>query len=51
MNQADKVINDLAIQFANKTIECANYKALYGEAQEQLQQLQAQLQTEKEKEK
>ena len=51
MNQADKVINDLAIQLANKTIECANYKALYEEAQEQLQQLQAQLQTEKEKEK
>lgn len=41
MNQADKVINDLAIQFANKTIECANYKALYEEAQTQLQQLQA----------
>lgn len=50
MNQADKVINDLAIQFANKTIECANYKALYEEAQAQLQQLQAQVQTEKEKE-
>lgn len=48
MNQADKVINDLAIQLANKTIECANYKALYEEAQAQLQQLQAQ--TEKEKE-
>ena len=46
MNQADKVINDLAIQLANKTIECANYKALYEEVQEQLQQLQA----EKEKE-
>ena len=46
MNQADKVINDLAIQFANKMIECANYKALYEEAQTQLQQLQA----EKEKE-
>jgi hypothetical protein len=41
MNQADKVINDLAIQLANKTIECANYKALYEEAQTQLQQLQA----------
>ena len=39
MNQADKVINDLAIQFANKMIECANYKALYEEAQDQLQQL------------
>lgn len=41
MNTADKVINDLAIQFANKTIECANYKALYEEAQTKLQQLQA----------
>ena len=41
MNQADKVINDLAIQLANKTIECANYKAFYEEAQERLQQLQA----------
>ena len=47
MNQADKVINDLAIQLANKVIECANYKALYEEAQAQLQQLQAE--TEKEK--
>ena len=48
MNQADKVINDLAIQFANKTIECANYKALYEEVQAQLQQLQAQAEKEKE---
>lgn len=46
MNTQDKIINDLAIQLANKTIECANYKALYEEAQEQLQKLQ----TEKEKE-
>lgn len=38
MNIQDKVINDLAIQLANKTIECANYKALYEEAQSQLQQ-------------
>lgn len=52
MNTTDKVINDLVIQFANKTIECANYKALYEEAQAQLQQLQAQKeeQTETEKE-
>ena len=42
MDTTDKVINDLAIQLANKTIECANYKALYEEAQTQLQQLQAQ---------
>lgn len=41
MNTQDKVINDLAIQLANKTIECANYKALYEEAQEQIQQLQS----------
>lgn len=41
MNTADKVINDLAIQLANKTIECSNYKALYEETQIQLQQLQA----------
>ena len=46
MNTSDKVINDLAIQLANKAIECANYKALYEEAQTQLQQLQAE--TEKE---
>lgn len=40
MNTTDKIINDLAIQLANKTIECANYKALYEEVQEQIQQLQ-----------
>lgn len=48
MNTADKVINDLAIQLANKTIECANYKALYEEAQAKLQQLQAEKTEEKE---
>lgn len=48
MNTQDKVINDLAIQLANKTIECANYKALYEEAQMQLQQLQAEKTKEKE---
>lgn len=36
MNTQDKIINDLAIQLANKTIECANYKALYEEALEQI---------------
>lgn len=50
MNTQDRVINDLAIQLANKTIECANYKALYEEAQAQLQQLQAQAQEQTEKE-
>ena len=43
MNIQDKVINDLAIQLANKTIECANYKALYEEAQEQLHEANSQL--------
>lgn len=50
MNTQDKVINDLAIQLANKTIECANYKALYEEAQAQLQELQSQAQEQTEKE-
>lgn len=50
MNKTDKIINDLAIQLANKTIECANYKALYEEVQEQLQQLQAEAQEQTEKE-
>lgn len=36
MNTTDKIINDVAVQLANKTIECANYKALYEEAQQQL---------------
>ena len=43
MNQADEVINDLAIQLANKAIECANYKALYEEAQAKLEETQEQL--------
>ena len=47
MNTQDKIINDLAIQLANKTIECANYKALYEEALEKIKQLQ----TEKEEER
>lgn len=40
MNTQEKIINDLAIQLANKTIECANYKALYEEAQAEIQKLQ-----------
>lgn len=50
MNTVDKVINDLAIQLANKAIECANYKALYEEVQEQLQQVQTQKEEQIEKE-
>ena len=36
MHTTDKIINDVAIQLANKIIECANYKAYYEEVQEQL---------------
>lgn len=36
MNTTDRIINDVAVQLANKVIECANYKVLYKEAQEQL---------------
>lgn len=36
MNTTDKIINDVAVQLANKVIECANYKAHYEEVQEQL---------------
>lgn len=36
MHTTDKIINDVAVQLANKIVECANYKALYEEAQEQL---------------
>lgn len=43
MDTTDKIINDLGVQFANKTIECANYKALYEESQGKLTETQAQL--------
>nr|DAJ36573.1 MAG TPA: hypothetical protein [Caudoviricetes sp.] len=39
MNTTDKIINDVAVQLANKIIECANYKAHYEEAQEQLERI------------
>ena len=43
MNQTDKVINEIAIQFANSTIERANYKVLYEESQNQFKEAQEQL--------
>ena len=43
MNTTDKIINDLGVQFANKMIECANYKAFYEESQGKLTETQAQL--------
>lgn len=39
MNTQDKIINELAVQLANKTIESANYKAYLEEAQEQYNEL------------
>lgn len=36
MHTTDRIINDVAVQLANKIVECANYKALYEEVQEQL---------------
>lgn len=43
MNTTDKIINELAIQLANKAIEQANYKVFFDEAQEKLVEAQAQL--------
>lgn len=43
MNTTDKIINNVAVQLANKIIECANYKVLYEEAQDKLAEMQAQL--------
>lgn len=43
MNTTDKIINNLAIKFANEAIENANYKAYFEEAQAQLEQAQQQL--------
>lgn len=39
MNTQDKIINNLAVQLANKSIESANYKAYFEEAQEQYNEL------------
>ena len=36
MNTTDKIINDVAVQLANKIIECANYKAYYEQINESL---------------
>ena len=43
MNTADKIINELALQLADKSIERANYKIFHEEAQEKLVKAQAQL--------
>lgn len=43
METTDKIINELAVQLANKAIEQANYKIFYDETQEKLVEVQAQL--------
>ena len=43
MNTTDKIINELAVQLANKAIEQANYKIFHEEAQEKLVEAQARL--------
>lgn len=43
MNTADKIINELALQLADKSIEQANYKVFHEETQEKLAESQAQL--------
>lgn len=43
MNTADKIINELALQLADKSIERANYKVFHEEVQEKLVEVQTQL--------
>ena len=43
MNTADKIINELALQLSDKSIEQANYKIFYEETQEKLVEAQTQL--------
>lgn len=43
MNTAEKIINELALQLADKSIERANYKVFHEETQEKLAEAQAQL--------
>ena len=43
MNTADKIINELSLQLADKSIEQANYKIFYEETQEKLVEAEAQL--------
>lgn len=47
MNTQDKIINELAIQLANKTIESANYKAYFEEVKEQYNTLLSVLESDK----
>ena len=47
MNTQDKIINNLGVKLANKSIECANYKAYFEEAQEQYNELLSVLESDK----
>ena len=43
MNTVDKIVNDIAQKLANAIVEATNYKVLYEEEKEKLEQVQAQL--------
>ena len=39
MHTTDKIINDVAVQLANKIVECTSYKALYEETDDELKRV------------
>ena len=43
MNTIDKIVNDIAQKLANAIVEASNYKVLYEEEKEKLEQAQARL--------
>lgn len=43
MNTVDKIVNEIAQKLANAIVEATNYKVLYEEEKEKLEQVQGQL--------
>lgn len=43
MNTVDKIVNEIAQKLSNSIVEATNYKVLYEEEKEKLEQVQAQL--------
>lgn len=43
MNTVDKIVNEIAQKLANAIVEATNYKVLYEEEKEKLEQAQARL--------
>lgn len=43
MDTIDKIINELAVKFANSTVESVNFKVLYNEALEEIERLKRSL--------